>query len=45
MRHSDIRMTMNTYGTVFDDVVDSAGEKVAILAFGGNRAPDGAHRD
>jgi len=45
MRHSDIRMTMNTYGTVFDDVVDSAGEKVAILAFGGNRAPEGAHRD
>lgn len=33
MRHGDIRVTMNTYGTVFDDAVNSAGLKVAELAF------------
>jgi integrase len=38
MRHGDIRVTMNTYGTVFDDAVNSAGLKVAELAFGGNGA-------
>ena len=32
MRHTDIRVTMNTYGTVFDEAVNSAGLKVAELA-------------
>jgi len=41
MRHTDIRMTMNTYGTVFDDAVNSAGLKVAELAF----SPNGAHAE
>jgi integrase len=38
MRHTDIRVTMNTYGTVFDDAVNSAGLKVAELAFSENGA-------
>jgi integrase len=38
MRHTDIRVTMNTYGTVFDEAVNTAGLKVAELAFHGNGA-------
>jgi integrase len=38
MRHTDIRVTMNTYGTVFDDAVNSAGLKVAELVFPANGA-------
>lgn len=42
MRHSTITMTMDTYGTVFDEEVNSASLKVAQLAFHGDRAQDGA---
>lgn len=38
MRHSDIRTTMNIYGTVFDDSMITAGNKVAALAFSNNGA-------
>jgi integrase len=38
MRHTDIRVTMNTYGTVFDEAVNTAGLKVAELAFSPNGA-------
>jgi len=38
MRHSDIRMTMGVYGTVFDDTVNDAGLRVADLVFKGNGA-------
>ena len=38
MRHSDIRTTMNIYGTVFDDSMITASSKVAALAFRANRA-------
>lgn len=38
MRHSDIRMTMNTYGRVVTDEESTAAGKVAALAFGANGA-------
>jgi integrase len=38
MRHSDVRTTMNIYGTVFDDSMMTASGKVAKLAFSTNRA-------
>jgi integrase len=38
MRHTDIRVTMNTYGDVVTDEQNVAGLKVAELAFRGNRA-------
>ncbi len=38
MRHSDVRTTMNVYGTVFDDSMINAGSKVAALAFSTNGA-------
>ena len=41
MRHADIRVTMKTYGTVFDDAVNGAGLKVAELAF----MPNGAQAE
>ncbi len=36
MRHSDIRTTMNVYGDVVTDQMETAGNKVAQLAFQGN---------
>jgi integrase len=42
MRHSDIRTTMNIYGDVVTDEMNTAGIKVAQLAFRGNGAPDRA---
>jgi len=42
MRHGDIRVTMNTYGTVFEDAVNSAGLKVAELASGERSAQQSA---
>jgi integrase len=41
MRHSDIRTTMNIYGDVVTDEMETAGLKVAQLAFQGN----GAHAE
>ena len=41
MRHSTITMTMDTYGTVFDDEMTAASGRVAALAFHGG-AQDGA---
>lgn len=38
MRHSDIRTTMNIYGDVVTDEMETAGLKVARLAFQGNGA-------
>lgn len=38
MRHSDIRTTMNIYGDVVTDEMETAGLKVAQLAFQGNGA-------
>lgn len=38
MRHSDIRMTMGVYGTVFDETVNDAGLRVAELVFKGSGA-------
>ena len=38
MRHSDVRTTMNIYGTVFDDSMITASGKVAALAFRANGA-------
>ncbi|HKW16431.1 MAG TPA: site-specific integrase [Terriglobales bacterium] len=38
MRHSDVRTTMNIYGTVFDDSMITASGKVAQLAFPVNGA-------
>jgi len=38
MRHSDIRTTMNIYGTVFDDSMVTASSKIAALAFRVNGA-------
>ena len=38
MRHSDVRTTMNIYGTVFDESMITAGAKVAALAFRANGA-------
>jgi hypothetical protein len=38
MRHSDIRTTMNIYGTVFDDSMVTASSKIAALAFRANGA-------
>jgi integrase len=38
MRHSDVRTTMNIYGTVFDDSMMTASGKVAQLAFRVNGA-------
>jgi integrase len=42
MRHSTIIMTMDTYGTVFDEEMTAAGRKVAALAFHNGGAHDGA---
>jgi len=38
MRHSDIRATMNIYGDVVTNEMETAGLKVARLAFQGNGA-------
>ena len=38
MRHSDVRTTMNIYGTVFDESMITASGKVAALAFRANGA-------
>jgi integrase len=38
MRHSDVRTTMNIYGTVFDDSMITASGKIAQLAFRANGA-------
>ena len=38
MRHTDIRVTMNTYGDVVTDEQNTAGQKVAQLAFRPNGA-------
>jgi hypothetical protein len=38
MRHTDIRVTMNTYGDVVTDEMSTASLKVAELVFRGNRA-------
>ncbi len=38
MRHSDIRTTMNIYGDVVTDEMETAGLKIARLAFQGNGA-------
>jgi integrase len=38
MRHSDVRTTMNIYGTVFVESMITAGAKVAALAFRANGA-------
>ncbi len=38
MRHSTITMTMDTYGTVFDEEMNTASAKVAKLAFRENGA-------
>jgi integrase len=38
MRHADIRTTMNIYGDVVTDEMNTAGIKVARLAFQGNGA-------
>ena len=43
MRHSDIRTTMNIYGDVVTDEMETTGLKVAQLAFQGNGAQ--AERD
>lgn len=42
MRHSTITMTMDTYGTVFDEEMSAASARVARLAFHGDRAQNGA---
>jgi len=42
MRHSTITMTMDTYGTVFDEEMTAASSRVARLAFQGDRAQDRA---
>jgi len=38
MRHKDIRTTMNIYGDVVTDEMNTAGKKVSNLAFEGGRA-------
>jgi hypothetical protein len=38
MRHSDVRTTMNIYGTVLDEAMTTASSKVARLAFQTNGA-------
>ena len=43
MRHSTITMTIDTYGTVFDEEMSGASSRVARLAFHGERAQDRAH--
>jgi len=43
MRHSTITMTMDTYGTVFDEEMSAASGRVARLAFQGDRAQNRAH--
>lgn len=45
MRHSDVRTTMNIYGTVFDDSMITASSKVAKLVFPQNRAQNRAQGD
>jgi integrase len=42
MRHSTITMTMDTYGTVFDEEMSAASSRVARLVFQGDRAQDRA---
>ena len=42
MRHTDIRTTMNVYGTVFDDEMTTASGKVARLVFPVNGSQDGS---
>ena len=38
MRHSDVRTTMNIYGDVVTDEMNTAGKRVAELAFATNGA-------
>jgi len=38
MRHRDIRTTMNIYGDVVTDEMNTAGKKISQLAFEGGRA-------